>query len=494
MIRPTGTRQRRLLRRASALLIGGVLMAMAPAGHAQSSFEVVQPLPDPNTDRLNQALRTLSRSPRSLDALVAAAEASLALDDLDAAAGFIQRAEAVSASDGRVIAAHASLLTRRQQPVEALRLFAEAEKAGALDTSHLSDRGLAYDLVGDNARAQECYAKALSAGPDPVVIRRLALSQAMAGDQHASEATLLPLLQRRDLAAYRTRAFALAIMGKADEAVSIAETMLPERLSGRIGPYLRYMPRLTRAQQAAAANLGVFPQAAEMGRDDPAIAATGGPARAPAAVRTADARLAPAGEPLGSRRREDTATPVVRAAVQPTSATVTAPAERAGPQALAASAPGPASVSASAPAEKIVPPDPRDLAAAFAEFSQAPASRIAPADGAVDITRITPRREAPPAPPPPPKPVVASRQWVQIATGRDTDALAFDWRRIKRSAGGLLDDAKPHVAKWGQTNRLVAGPFDSAREAGALIAELKKKNVDSFRFTSARGEEVEPLD
>jgi hypothetical protein len=308
----------------------------------------------------------------------------------------------------------------------------------------------------------------------------------MAGDQQASEATLLPLLQRRDLASYRTRAFALAIMGKADEAVSIAETMLPERLSNRIGPYLRYMPRLTRAQQAAAANLGVFPQAAEIGRDDPAIAANSGPASVPAPARTADSRLVPTGEPLGSPPRGDSATPVVRAAVQPTSAT----AEPAKGPALAAPAPTPAP----APAEAIVPPDPQDLASAFAEFSLSPGPVIAPAEGAVDITRITPRREAPPAPPPPPKPVVASRQWVQVATGRDTGALAFDWRRIKRSAGALLDQAKPHIAKWGQTNRLVAGPFDSAKEADALIAELKKKNVDSFRFTSAQGEEVAPLD
>lgn len=488
MIRPKSALRPRPAR-AFAFVLGGALAATAPAVHAQSNFEVVQPLPDPNTDRLNDALRTLSRSPRSLDALVAAAEASLALDDVDAAEGFIQRAEAVSPSDGRVMAARASWLTRRQQPVEALRLFAEAEKAGALTTSHFADRGLAYDLVGDNARAQKDYAQVLSAGPNPLITSRLALSQAIAGDQSASEATLLPLLQRRDLAAYRTRAFALAIMGKADEAVSIAETMLPERLSNRIGPYLRYMPRLTRSQQAAAANLGVFPQAAEIGRENPAIAAYGGQAGAPPPARTADSRLVPTGEPLGSARRGDSGTPVVRAAVQPPQSP--APSRTAPPPSQAAAAPVPA------PAQSVVPPDPRDLASAFAEFALSPARAavVAPADGAVDITRITPRREAPPAPPPPPPPPpVPSRQWVQVATGRDTGALAFDWRRIKRAAGGLLDKAKPHVAKWGRTNRLVAGPFDNARDADKLIADLKKKDVDSFRFTSDRGEEVKPLD
>src|SRR5690606_24671301 len=106
------------------------------------------------------------------------------------------------------------------------------------------------------------YRLALSLGESAVVSRRLAISQAIAGDQRASEATLLPMLQRSDLAAYRARAFALAILGKAEEAVSIAETMLPERLSSRMAPYLRYMPHLTRPQQAAAANLGAFPRAA----------------------------------------------------------------------------------------------------------------------------------------------------------------------------------------------------------------------------------------
>jgi tetratricopeptide (TPR) repeat protein len=495
MIRPKSALLRQLARM-SAFALGGGLMATASTAHAQAGFAVVQPLPDPNTDRLSDALQTLSRSPRSLDALIAAAEASLGLDDLDAAGGFIQRAEAVAPGDGRVMAARASWLARRQQPVEALRLFAEAEKLGALGLTHVADRGLAYDLVGDNARAQKDYAVVLSAGANPLITRRLALSQAIAGDQRASEATLLPLLQHRDLAAYRTRAFALAILGKPDEAVSIAETMLPDRLSGRIGPYLRYMPRLTRAQQAAAANLGAFPQAAEIGRDAPAIAAYSGQSSAPPApVRTADARLVPTGAPLGSPRNEDNATPIVRAAVQPSQASPPPQpaAASSGTRELAAVTSRPAPVAA-APAEAVVPPDPRDLASAFAEFSLS--SRAAPvvADGAVDITKIKPRREAPPAPPPPPKPVIPSRQWVQIATGRDTGALAFDWRRIKRTAGALLDHAEPHIAKWGQTNRLVVGPLDNAREADKLVTELKKKDIDSFRFTSDQGEEVKPLD
>jgi tetratricopeptide (TPR) repeat protein len=473
---------------------------------------VVQSLPDPAALRLNDALRRLAQDPRSVTALVDAGQASLSLDDIDAADGFFRRAEAVAPGDGRVRAGLASVLVRQLRPVEALRLFAEAEQAGEPMRFHAAERGLAYDLLGDNVHAQEEYRLFLSLGDDPLVTRRLALSLAIAGDQRGSDATLLPLLQRQDLAAYRARAFAMAILGKPEEAVAIAETLLPARLSSRMAPYLRYMPRLTRAQQAAAANLGVFPQAAQIGRDDPALAAFVPPAPARPPAQSADARLVPTGEPLGDPvvpRREGEAqqAALVASAPPPVEQAPAAPVEVAvvEPEPEPAFVGPPATVVATLSSEQqgieqaqfepplaaADAPEPIDLAVAFADFSLP--VRPAVAEGAVDITAITPRREAPPAAAPPPRPVIPSRHWVQVATGRDTGALAFDWRRIKRAAGGLLDRPAPHVAKWGQTNRLVAGPFASAREADQLVARLKEKEVDSFRFTSAQGEEVKPL-
>lgn len=555
-------------------------LGVAAPGHAQP---VVQSLPNPAQMRLNDALRTLARDPHSVPALLEAGRASVGLGNLDAALGFFRRAEAVAPADGGVKAGLASVAVRQGQALEALRLFAEAEAAGEAMQVYAAERGLAFDLVGDNAQAQQQYAISLAIGADPEVVRRMAMSQAIAGDQRASEATLLPLLQNSDLAAYRTRAFALAVLGKDDEAVSIAETMLPERISSRLAPYLRYMPRLTRAQQAAAANLGVFPRAAEIGRDDPAIASYAAPAAAVPPTRTADARLTPSGQPLGSRENtqggvprrepapgpdrvfavapapaapaEPTPPPQTQASVQPVAAPIQQPpAEPAAPPVVAVATPPPAEpvaqpvVAASepapveaaaqpavataepplvgpvddqpaavvvaalpqqAPAEDAprpsislpqpaatAPPEAIDLAAAFADFNASATPPPAPVVGAVDITTITPRRETPrPAtPPPPPKPVVPSRQWVQVATGRDVAALEFDWRRIKRNAGGLLDKYKPYVAAWGQTNRLVAGPFASAGEAQEFVAKLKDKQLDSFRFTSAQGEEVRLLE
>ena len=529
----------------AAALLGAAALALLPhpaaaqdGGYAQP---VVQALPDPAALRLNEALRRLAQDPRSTDALVEAGQASLSLDDVDAALGFFRRAAATAPADGRVKAGLAAVMVRQKQPLEALRLFAEAEQAGEPMRMHAAERGFAYDLIGDNARAQADYVLSLSLGQDPMVLRRLALSQAIAGDQDASERTLLPLLQHRDLAAYRVRAFALAILGKSEEAVTIAQTMLPQNLSSRLAPYLRYMPRLTRAQQAAAANLGSFPRAADIGRDDPAVAAyaaqIGVLPGAPPAARGADARLVPNGEPLGRRdsgsripRREDIAQQTLVTAAPPTAVQAaqlppeTAPqivpvvAEEPAPleerpqavvvavlppEPVPSALPGPSisiAAQASTPAaDSPSPADIRNISEAFAEFSL-PAGPAVPAEGAVDITLIVPKREAPKVEPvaaakpsTPPKPVIPSRHWVQVATGRDTAALAFDWRRVKRESGGLLDRTNPHVARWGQTNRLIAGPFASAREADDVVSKLKARQIDSFRFTSAQGEEVRRL-
>ena len=99
----------------------------------------------------------------------------------------------------------------------------------------------------------------------------------------------------------------------------------------------------------------------------------------------------------------------------------------------------------------------------------------------------------PPKPKAPPKPVHPSRVWVQVATGKKIDALAFDWKRIGREGGKLLAPYDAHTARWGQTNRLVVGPVASRDKAEALVRELKKKGMDAFLWLSEEGEAVQPL-
>lgn len=479
--------------------------AVLPSSPLQAQ-EVVQALPDPAAENLNDALRRLSRNPESVPALVAAGRASLALDDVSAALGFFSRAQAVAPEDGRVLTGLALVAVRRGDAVTALQLFQNAEAAGAAMTPYAAERGLAYDLVGRNDRAQRLYRLALSQDENPEVLRRLALSYAIAGNPEASETTLLPLLQRQDRAAYRTRAFALAIRGRDEEAIAIAETMLPARMSARLAPYLRYMPRLTRAQQAAAANLGRFPAANEVGRDSAEIASfsdgdTTSGSEAPARRASASERLQPQGEPLGPSNAASAAEgelPAVAeapSAAQPSATQVASLGEEPSFPADSESRPSlslPENANAGdARAGNAGEPEPAaiDLADAFADFTLDRASASS-ARGGVDITSITPPREVPP----PAEPEHPARHWVQVATGQDTSAFRFDWRRIVRNAGGLLDDAEAYRARWGQTNRLLTGPFDSADAAQRMVSALAGEGVDTFRFESQEGEEVQQLD
>ncbi|MEN9718918.1 MAG: hypothetical protein RIQ99_1796, partial [Pseudomonadota bacterium] len=260
----------------AALLSGLGMLGLAPVGAATPvpvvAQPVVQSVPGGEGMKLNTALGRLAQDPRDVDALIDAGRASLDLGDIDAAIGFYQRAGALAPNNGRAKAGLAGAYVLKGDPFSAIPLFAEAEQAGAVDAAGLADRGLASDLVGDNAAAQQYYRRSLALAHSDETVRRLALSLAIAGDRRGMELTLSPLLAKQDKIAWRTRAFGLAILGAIDEADGIARQSLPPERASAMTAYLRYMPRLTAAQQAAACNLGRFPRAAEIGIDDPRVA------------------------------------------------------------------------------------------------------------------------------------------------------------------------------------------------------------------------------
>ncbi len=262
-------------------LAAGMIPALTLVGAAQaqeatppqSATPVVQPLPNPDDPHavLSSALAKLGRNPRDLEALQQAGNAALQLGDVQAATGFLSRADRLVPYNPRIMAALASARLRAQDPVTALALFEDAEKAGQMSADQVADRGLAYDLVSDNVTAQRYYRQALAGGAGDEAVRRLALSLAIMGDRRGVETALAPLLQKQDRAAWRIRAFAFAILGREEEAVSIANSTMPPDLANAMAPYLRYMRKLTPSQQAAAANLGFFPQASQIGIDNARI-------------------------------------------------------------------------------------------------------------------------------------------------------------------------------------------------------------------------------
>lgn len=377
---------------ATAFLVG--LAALSGAGPATAqeqsvSREVVQALPSPAVTALNHALRRLAINGRNLTALLDAGNAALALGDLDAALGFFGRALAVSPDNPQANLGMATVYMNSERPIEALSYFTKAEQSGTDSDALAVDKGLAYDLLGENDLAQASYKAALARESNAEATRRLALSYAISGNREAFNSTLRPLVLKKDVAAYRARAFGLAILGELTEAKGLVTTVIPRDLASRIIPYLEFMPRLTKAQQAAAANLGIFPKAAEIGRDDPAILAYRAQLRAPA--------------------RQDAG-----------------PAPRAGARAQ----------------------------------------------------QSDPNRE---------------RHWVQLAAGRNREALRRDWNRFQNRAGDALDGFQPHVVEAGGMHRLLAGPLADEDEARALVEVLSGKRVDSFSISTSPGAKVEPF-
>ena len=598
--------------------LAGLALALMAASGPVLADPVVQPLPTMTPSYLlNEALGRLARNPRDVEALLDAGKYSLTMGDTAAAIGFYQRADALSPNNSRVKAGLAGAFVQSEDPLSAITLFDEAAKAGTMDAARVSERGLAYDLVGDNVSAQRFYHEALIAGPDAETSRRMALSQAIAGDRRGMEVTLAPLLQRQDKAAWRTRAFALAILGDTEEAEGIARSTLPAEMAGAISGYLRFMPRLTPAQQAAAANLGRFPRAAEIGQDDPRFAAYARPRTVVAAL---DKTLTPSGEALGTKkgkgkdkdggkkgkeqalasaaptkanpakpaaakpaapppiappdlqpRRETTETPITLAAAtppaaakpvpaptQPPPAEVAKPAPVVAPPANPQPAPGFAALELPAPAQpkaaeaKVVvakpvsvpPAKPRSLAEVFADLSP-PSREAEPVAGAVDIRKVKAARPAGDAATdkakdakdakdskdkacldltPEPKgktakkgkaaanaksakdtsaqckvskasgPAHASRIWVQLATGKDRKGLAYDFARLAKADPDVFKGRKGFTSAWGQTSRLLTGPFESEAAANAFIAKLKKAGVGgAFLWTSPAGQVVDAL-
>jgi len=599
-----------------ALRAGAVTLVLCGAqAHAQAaapavSQPVVQPVPTKSAGmRLNDALNKLARNPQDVEALIEAGRASLDLGDVQAAVGFYQRADTLWPGSVRVKAGLAGAYVLSGDPITGIDLFNQAEKLGPLDANALSDRGLAYDLVGDNQTAQQYYRRSLAVTATDETSRRLALSLAIAGDKRGMDAALAPLLARNDKAAWRTLAFGQAILGNITSAETIVRQSVPEQIAEKLVGYMGFMPKLTPAQQAAAGNLGLFPRSSEIGQDDPRFAPYARP-RAVLAVAT-PAPVGDKGKPKDKGKdkgkgkdkppvlaaaapqppvvgREVNGKPVQLAANTPVPAPPPAPAPKPVPAPAPAPKPVPAPVPAPVPVPRPSPPPvpapapvpvrapvsapvaaptpsgpgfatldpganpapggfdlrtvgpatavtpptpapapvpaptpkpapppaprPRSVDEAFAGF-ETPSREVEPQAGAVDVRKIRP------APPPVPKgqdskdpkakdakdkakdgngkpdaPSHPSRIWVQVATGRDKNALNFDWKRMAKDAAVLFKGQRPHITTWGQSNRLLAGPFASQKEANTFLAGLKKEGINGgFIWTSPAGQVVDVL-
>lgn len=554
---------------------------------------IVQPLPSAAAvERLNQNLGRLSRSPQDVQALLGAGEAALDLGDVQAANGFFTRANMVAPNNGQAKLGLAVVSIQLKQAREAATYFDAAAALGVGAQDHLNERGLAYDLTGQQAKAQQDYQTVLRSNPsDPVARLRYAVSLGISGRVAEAEAELQPSLSGQDREAWRARAFILAMNGRLADARKITQTVMPKGLADALDPYIARASLLDAGQKAAAFHYGEFPSdvlrmaaaTSSTPRAEPRVAVTEAkPRKLSRKERQREEREKQAAEAAAARARlaaanEPQPPPFVEGSPQPSSSSnsttlassqapriatlssggaaakpapirtpsstqqpVSSAARSASPrpaQALAETRPQPApqapselvgtrsavtTPSASVPAPAPLPST-RSLAQVMAAMD-IPESERATGSAPVDLAAVariqTERRQAQEA-------VAAkaaaekakreaaakakaeaaakakaaaeekarlaanpARTWVQIATGRDVDALAFDLRRLRRTYADVLGNETGWTAEWGATRRLLVGPFSTSAKARDAVAAIKKSGGDAFIWSSEAGEDV----
>ena len=396
--------------------LAGSILALSVCGaaaHAQTTYPspyptapspygapvTVQPLSD--ADLLASELRLLAVDPQNLQALIRAGELALKLDDDTGAAAFFARAGRIDPRNARVKAGEGSLLVAAERPGDALRHFAEAQALGADPRSFAADRGLAYDLVGEQERAQRDYRLALKAGPNDETQRRYALSLGISGKRELALAQIDPLLRRSDRGAWRTRAFILAMAGDKAGAEKIATSMMPTGMAGGLQPFFEILPTLRPADRAFAVHFGEVranPERMADARLVPPLAALGPDPTAPVVAATATRPLVVV-DAREERRRAKAARKASRA--------------RGGEQMAALTTPPPLPLPAPPPytGRSVASAPPAD---AYRPVGPAP---VVLASNAVRVPAVTPA-------PPPAAPVATFVQRGAPVAGRDAAARA----------------------------------------------------------------------
>ena len=235
---------------------GAAVISAAPA-HATGSYS---PYDESASTALARYVRNLASDPKDFDSLIGAGRAALELGDAQAAAGFFARAYEVNAQSPLPQIGMGSVSVANDDPATALTYFSRAQQLGASPVLFACARGLAYDIMGQQAQAQADYRLAQGGADRDEATRRLALSLAISGNRAGALSTLSPLMARRDPAAARTRAFVLALTGDSNGAIGAINAAMPGS-SGGLSPFLQRLPTLAAGQKAAAVNLGVLPDA-----------------------------------------------------------------------------------------------------------------------------------------------------------------------------------------------------------------------------------------
>ena len=534
--------QNHCARATRAMFVLAALAAPVLPVAAQTSPYAAAPTPADPGAALAGALRTLSNQPKDLAALMAAGRASLEMGDMQAAAGFFGRAEEYYPSSPAAKIGVGAAMTMMGDARGGMAQFDKAQALGAPQSMLALDRGLAFDLLGQQSRAQSDYRAAMIGTQADEARRRLALSLAISKDIRGAAAMIEPLLARRDAAAVRTNAFVLALAGDREGARRTIDAALPGA-GARFEPFFRLLPVLRPDEKAMAVHLGEFPK--------------------DAAQRYAQAQPIPSSPVLSIGNRTEVQIEPRRASTQiqttpPKNAKVKPPVTRVAaveaPRRAVREAPPPSTYFAMSrpsldpsryaskrrktdtaavslkPVAKEADPEPRpgvktDDLAPVGEVEEplvpVNAGPLLNPEGEPIVTRQA-ALDPPPRPlpkleikrPPPPKPKVevaiakpkvevvkakpkkieppkpkepASLLYVQLASGAHADRMGTEFARIKAKKPGLFAGRNARVTRGKDLFRLVIGPFKTRDDSNQFVNQLSKAGIDGFNYTAPDG-------
>ena len=500
--------------------LGAMLAAAMVATAAQGANLSIAP-ESPGT-ALSRHVRVLASNPRDFNALVGAGRAALELGDVQAAAGFFGRAEEANPNAPAAKAGLGAAMAHMGDADGAIFYFDQATRLGASALAIALDRGLARDLNGDLGGAQSDYRLAVQTLTSDEGRRRLALSLAIGRDKGAALSAIQPLLNRRDPAAQRARAFVLALTGDQAGAAQAIESVMPGG-SVRFAPFFTLLPHLSIQEKAAAVHLGMFPDnaaqkvaAAQAAQRQPQVATRtvppgqGGPASPNAStspvrpVVSQPVRIASA-EPVPGPPQPSFSLPSQSPSASPSfslpSATNAAPAAGETEQTrLATDDPARGLSEAEAAggnltgidkllatlAEAPPPPQPKietrkpDLAGVKKAADKKAAEKKAAAERKAREEKLAAEKKAREEAA---RLGVKGTYWVQLAGGSNQDRMATEYRKLSAKAGKLLKSRTGYVTEGKDYFRLVIGPFDTKSESQAFVNKLENEGVDSFSWT-----------
>ena len=229
---------------------GLTAVAAVPAS-AQGSYS---PYDESPAAALARYVRALAEDPKDFNSLIGAGRSALELGDTQAAAGFFARADEVDPTSPAPQEGMGAVSVANGDAHAAMPYFARAEDLGATQAMLGCDRGLAYDMLGQQAKAQADYRAALSGSDRDEARRRLALSLAIGGNKAGALAALAPLSAKGDSTTMRVRAFILALTGDASGAMTAVDAAMPGSAS-RVAPFLHRLPTLSAGESTFTATV-----------------------------------------------------------------------------------------------------------------------------------------------------------------------------------------------------------------------------------------------